>query len=303
MSVRDRRLQAAAWWRSFPGAEAFRRRGAAFAVAVLLLASVPARAAPEGSAGGTDDAPADASGVTASAVDWPGRLAEARDAYLLGRVEPATTAFAAILVAWGAPDGPDEATAASAAGFLGEIQWLSGDRLGAEATFRSLLTRLPDHRLSPVDHPVEVLGAFEVVRGTMARVEAAATAPSWGQRLAPFGVPQFAVGHRRHGVAQAVLQGAFAAVSLGSAVALGVGGAAEPAVDDGVEAARVVRLARLRDYVNLPATAAFYGLWAASLLDANLAPSRGTPGLAAAGVGASIAWPLPARVRVAQRRR
>ena len=253
-------------------------------------------------------AAADDAGTAPSmqAVDWAARLAEARDAYLLGRVEPATTAFAAILVAWGAPDGPDEETAASAAGFLGEIQWLAGDRLGAEATFRSLLMKLPDHRLSPIDHPVEVLGAFEVVRATMARVEVAASTPSWGRRLAPCGIPQFAVGHRPHGVAQAVLQGVFAAASLGSAVALGVGGAAEPEADDVVEAARVERLTAVRDFVNLPATAAFYGLWAASLLDANLSLPRATPGEAGtpfrAGLGASVAWPLPARVRVAQQR-
>jgi hypothetical protein len=243
-------------------------------------------------------------------VDWPGRLAAARDAYLLGRVEPATTAFAAILVAWGAPEGPDDATAAAAAGFLGEIQWLAGDRLGAEATFRSLLSRLPEHRLSPVDHPVEVLGAFEVVRGTMARVEAPTQRPSWGQRLAPFGVPQFAVGHRRHGVAQAVLQGAFAAVSVGTAVALGVQGAADPSADDVAEAARVQELHRLRDAVNLPATAAFYGLWAASLVDANVAVDRASPLTSASTVGpmrlgvtVTLPLPLPQRGRAATRRR
>ena len=87
---------------------------------------------------------------------------------------------------------------ADAMTYLGEIQLLEGDPSSARATFRLLLEQQPETEVSPIEHPVEVIGLFELVRRSVLPKPAPAVTevpfkpapmPWWG--YAPLGIPQF----------------------------------------------------------------------------------------------------------------
>lgn len=160
--------------------------------------------------------------------------------------------------------------------FLGEIQYVDGDRVAAESTFRLLLEREPAWRISPYDHPMDVVGVFEVVRAAVRgeAERAVEVAPEPPRRLpwwtfAPFGAPQLAQDRVAPGVVLAAAQLGLAGASIGSWV--WIDRLRQPRADGESAAegqARLERAARVRDTFNIPVSAAFYVVWAGGALEA-----------------------------------
>ena len=163
--------------------------------------------------------------------------------------------------------------------YLGEIAFVRGDLVAAEAAWSWLLQRDPDFPISPYQHPLEVVGWFEGVRSRLAAERIRAPAPKrpypwWG--FLPGGAPQFRQDQPVRGAVYLAAQTALAATSLGVWAHLA---AANP--DPGTPCAGGVgqsplgwpcdtittRVAREKYAVQWPATIGFYAVWGVSLLD------------------------------------
>jgi hypothetical protein len=218
-------------------------------------------------------------------------LAAAREAYLLGDHDGASSTLRALVRDHDAGLPVGREVWAESLVFLGEIQYVDGDRIAAESTFRLLLEREPTWRISPYDHPMDVVGVFEVVRAAV-RSEAERTAtvtpeppprlPWW--TFAPFGAPQLGRDRVAPGAALAVAQVGLAGASIGSWV--WIDRLRQPRADgESAEAgqARLERAALVRDAFNIPVSAAFYAVWAGSVLEAARWHRRHAPDAPATG--------------------
>lgn len=216
-------------------------------------------------------------------------LRDAREAYVLGDFARAREGFLALVQrARNLGDVP-AALEAEAWVFLGEMQLFAGDRRAAEASFRMALLADAELRLSPVEHPETVIGVVEVVRQAV-RAEAEAPTvrrplPWWG--YAPFGAPQFASRKPVRGSVYLALQVGAAASSVAAWVVIDRRLAAIPSdlssdLADEAEAERRYAIL-LRDAWSIPSAAAFYVVWAASVVDAGVAWGKapGVPSSAA----------------------
>ena len=157
--------------------------------------------------------------------------------------------------------------------YLGEIQYAAGEQDTARMTFRWLLEGDVDTPISPYHHPLEVVNLFELVRATVKaeRVDPVALpppppspTPPWV--LLPLGVPQF-VQHRT--AAGALYGGAQLALATTSMVSWFQLAQYTGTPTSGLpEDERFDR--QLKRYaIQWPATFGFYGLWAASSIDAS----------------------------------
>ncbi len=240
---------------------------------------VPADPAPAGAAAspGGSDPPA----VADPADDPRGALEAARTTYLLGRHADAAAALRALLAARdrGAPV-PDDVWS-EALIYLGEIAYLAGDRTGAEAAFRQVLEFNLDQRISPNDHPMDVIGVFELVREGVTTERRALPPerhpyPWWG--YAPLGVPQFKQGQPVRGAVALIFQAGLAGASVGAWVAIDrvqIPANSELPLDEAER--RSERAALLRSAVSIPTASLFYVTWGASALDGGLTWRRAHP--------------------------
>ncbi len=255
---------------------------------LLLPLSAPALAQQsEGSDVAQQVDVADTSQESASAL-----LAAARDAYLVGDHDEALKLLSRVVAMADAGGEVPPEVLAEALAYQGELAFLDGHRAAAEAAFRRALQVQPDLRLSPYEHPLDVIGSFELVRASVraelstrpVRVE---PMPPWG--FAPFGVPQFKSGHRGRGVAYATLQSTFLAASIGSFIYIHgqVQRSEDPSLTIDDRMAAYDRHLLVRNAVSIPTTLAFYGTWAASTLDAGIAWRRGQLRVQGVGLSAS----------------
>lgn len=230
-----------------------------------------------------DDAPVEppVEPTTPQAAGPDDLLERARELYLLGDHAAARDALVALT---SAPDTPDPVWQQSMV-YLGELLYVGGDRAAAEATFRLVLQRNPALRISPYEHPMDVIGIFEFVRDSVLAEQGRAPVqrtpmPWWG--YAPFGAPQFKQHKPVRGATYLTLQVGFAAASVGAWAWIdrvrpdpGADG------DDAVAATDRARL--IRDGFQIPAASLFYLTWGISALDAGLAWRK-------QHVGPAIGW-------------
>lgn len=239
---------------------------------MLLALLLTASAAPS-------DGPVDGADAPASR-DQPTRdlasdLAAAKEAYLLGEIDLARAAFREVADRADIdPDAPPSVWA-DAWIFLGEIAWLAGDLPAAEGIFRMVAQRVPDHRISPYDHPLEVVGAFEVARAAITAqrdqpvVEVRTRPlPWWG--YAPLGVPQFRQQRPVRGALYATLQVGAAAASVGAWVAIDRSLRDFDTLDEASQETARARALLQRDAWSIPTAVAFYVVWGVSVLDGGL---------------------------------
>lgn len=203
------------------------------------------------------------------------RLDDGRRTYLLGDAALARTLLEALVVRASTIGDVPWQVEAEALVYLGEIQYLAGERDAAGASFRLVLERDPNFRISPYDHPLDVVGAFELIRTSVQDERTAAAAvrvpmPWWG--YAPFGAPQFRSGRPVRGAVYAGLQLGFAAASVGAWVAIDQQSRVVTGRDlgDGVNEAAAERARLFRDAWSIPAAAAFYVTWSASVIDSGV---------------------------------
>lgn len=208
----------------------------------------------------------------------------ARRAYLLGDVDGAREGFLELVTRAGARGDVPDALLAEAYVFLGEIAWLAGQEAAADDAFRLALDLVPDLRLSSYEHPMEIIGAFELVRSARLRRPPEPPPlpprpmPWWG--YAPFGVPQFGQARPARGATYATLQ----VLAAGSSVAAWVwidrlqvprdGGG----LDLSLQQQRARRARIVRDAMSIPSAVAFYGVWAASIGDSAISWRRDQAG-------------------------
>lgn len=257
---------------------------------LLLLGPANADAPPaEPPAVAATPAPEEAEGYEAL-------LESAKQTYLLGRHDEATEAFRQLVLRAQAYGDVPAAVEHEALAFLGEIQYMRGEIDDARATFRLLLQRDPEWRMSPWVHPPAVRGTFESVRDELASSARLAQRPTSGApwwSFAPFGVPQLANRQPVRGGLYAALQVGFGLASVASWIWIDqvqAGDGTPPLTEEEQrleQAQQVQRARRIRDAMSIPTASAFYLTWAVSVADAQLA-WRGRRGkLTTASLGAS----------------
>jgi hypothetical protein len=219
---------------------------------------------------------------TAPEADPAAELRAAREAYVLGDREVARDRFVALVQrARVRGDVPAEVRARALV-YLGEIQMTSGDRRAADASFRLALAAVPDLRLSPVEHPESVIGAFEVVRSALLAEaerppERRPPLPWWG--YAPFGVSQFKQGKPVRGALYATLQAGLAAASVAAWLVVDDAVAHVPTNPTHAEEADAIAAREhailVRNAFSYVTAGAFYATWAASVIDGGISWRRG----------------------------
>ncbi len=232
-----------------------------------------------------DPAPSSAS------TDPADQLEAARRTYLLGDAVSARATLQALVARAQAQHDVPWPVEADAWIYLAEIQYLADDRDAAGASFRVVLEHDPDFRISPYDHPLDVVGAFELVRTAVADERKAAARvrvpmPWWG--YSPFGAPQFRAGHPVRGAVYATLQVASAGASVGAWVEIQHQSriVAQSSTSDPEAARQAQARAKLyRDAWSIPAATLFYVSWGASVIDAGVSWRKDR----LASLGASVA--------------
>lgn len=238
---------------------------------LLTLASAPASdtgLAPSTEQGDGIAAPFDTALDSGKQLYFGGRLAEALTALqtLRGRVE--------------AGEAVDREQRAELYIWLGEIQYHLGRTDDARESFRALLRDDPEYPISPYAHPLEVVGEFELVRREVLAerdrpvelplVRQPPPAPAWV--WAPFGVPQLSQGRVGAGLVFGGLQLGLGAASV--ALYVHIDRNNRDPLTDGKPATGLPRddvrewAATQRRRYQWPVTAAFYGTWLASSLEA-----------------------------------
>lgn len=173
---------------------------------------------------------------------------------------------------------PGDPIAHEALVFLGDVQFLLGEKDAARETFRSVLLIDPDHTISPYDHGEDVRALFALVREEVRRQLAALPPPPEPDPpalrvrepmspalFAPFGIPQLHQRRRTAGVELALLQGSLAA---GSLVSLIVIDRYNRVPSPGRPNLPRERVQALRYGVQWPLTFGFYATWALGVADA-----------------------------------
>jgi len=217
--------------------------------------------------------PAEVPATSAEAQDPQEALDAARQSYFEGEHDKALHLFLALRDRLDAAGETTDEVYVETMLYLGEVQYLLDDRAGAWDTFEALLGHRPDVSMSPFNHPREVVHWFELVKQRVQQrpppppepVPPPPPLPAWA--FAPFGAPQFVLGQNGRGVSFAVLQASLGGASIGTWIYLSrVNGPNHPTKWTDAETRRRVNV--IRYAVQWPATLGFYGLWAASLLDA-----------------------------------
>jgi hypothetical protein len=154
--------------------------------------------------------------------------------------------------------------------YQGEIEYVTGDRAASWETFRALVERWPDHEIGDLHHPPEVVEWFGLVRREVRTMPEAPTTttrqalPWWG--WAPLGAPQLAQGRTGRGLLLGGLQAGFGAISVGvGGWLLVVNGPNHP--DRWAPGEVSAKVNTWRWGVQIPATAAFWTLYAISVVD------------------------------------
>jgi hypothetical protein len=210
-------------------------------------------------------------GPVASASD---RLERAKSSYFAGNHDDALVALRD-LAAELEPAGEDDVRAEVLA-WLGEIQFVVGDRAASWETYEALVRRWPDYTLSAFHHPAEVVEWFDLVRRQVRPAVAPVALappplPAWG--YAPLGIPQLRAGRAGRGVAFATVQIASAGASVGLYAWLAkVNGPNHPPSWPQDDVSR--RVNQLRWGAQFPATAVFWATYALSVWDARAAWRR-----------------------------
>ncbi len=186
---------------------------------VLLLAlAVAFGAAPPPPA--TDD---NAPGEAIARPDAAEMVADAKQLYVGGGHTEAVEILIEVRRRVMLGDAVEPEVALEALAYLGEIYYILGQFDQARVTFREMLELDPDYTLSPLEHPIAIVGAVQQLRSQLSPPEDVAPSgpaaarsgprlPWWG--YAPFGVPQLAQQRPARGVAYATLQTGFAISSV-----------------------------------------------------------------------------------------
>lgn len=174
------------------------------------------------------------------------------------------------------PSEPEERnTLIEALVYRGEIEFVTDDRAASWDSFSEVLSLDPSYQISTFLHPTEVVDWFSLVQREVAATrdvppppppdpEPAPPPPVW--TFAPGGIPQLRQGRTGAGLAFGTAQLATGGASIALHLAMrdwkreiqATGGADDP---------RIPAFNRLRYGVQIPATVAFYALWAWSVVD------------------------------------
>lgn len=238
-------------------------------------ASAPTASAPAASEPDRAQTPLPTSGPD----DPEAQFKRAYDAYLTGEFARAREGLLALVARDASTHDVSPHVYAESMIFLGELAYHEGDREGAEAMFRMLLTREPTTPISPYDHPDYIIGVFELVRGAVVAersqrpVERVAL-PVWG--YAPLGIPQFKQGHPVRGAIAATFQVGFIATSVASWVWIDQLHSTWAGLTDSPPSARedFPKALAIRGGLSIPSAALFYVTWGASVADGGMAWRR-----------------------------
>lgn len=215
---------------------------------------------------------ADPASEEVAQVDVATALQEARQLYFQGEHQQALAAFQRILERLQGGEVAAPEVEAQVAMYLGEVQYQLGDRTAAWRTFEWLLRRQPDLEMSPLRHPREVIGWFDLVRQRVRQeldrppdpVPPPPPLPVWG--YLPLGIPQLAQGQTSRGMVYGGLQLGLAGLSIGTWFRLArINGPNHPPGLDDDEVAALVQ--RERFLIQWPATVGAYAFYAVSVLD------------------------------------
>jgi len=230
-------------------------------LAVLFLLLI----APTVALAQTSDPPTATAAVTSEGAEREA-LEVAKARYFAGGHADALTALRALAHTQRNPPQQTE-VAAEVLVYLGEIEFVTGDRAASWHSFQELATRWPDYSISPLHHPSDVAEWFDLVARQARSAEPDAQdrrqrAPLW--TLAPLGVPQRRLGLKRAGVGYGTAQVVFGVTSVASlALLVRFNGPHHPPGWTGDVLRR--RVNALRWGVQIPATAAFWASYAASV--------------------------------------
>jgi hypothetical protein len=248
-----------------PVAAALRAAGAV----MLALWAAPARA---------DEPPAPSDSTDQSNVsEFRDEVDAARSAWFQGQSEVARDRFQHLFDRLVAGEEIPLELAGEVAIWLGEIRYefSPDDSRFAEAPWAWLLGRDPDFPISPYQHPADVVGRFEILRGHIKADLAARPPPPkyplWG--YIPFGAPQFGQHEPVRGTVYLIAQLGFTAASIGMYAELvkanfpkGTEWPGEHPL--GWPHNKVESWLEERTYlVQWPTTLGFYAVWTASVLD------------------------------------
>jgi tetratricopeptide (TPR) repeat protein len=218
-------------------------------------------------------------------IEFRQALVAAKTLYFQGD-DRARVAFEQLRLRLAAGETPPVQLQAEALIYLGELYYQVGRTADAKSAFNDVLALDPDFPISPYEHPMEVVGMFEMLRRGITRpppppeVAPRKRLPAWG--YLPFGAAQFRQGRRGQGIFYACLQGALAATSVGTFAHLHrINGGDFPSSWSEQEVGRRVQLQRYA--IQWPATIGFYAAWGASVYEGSRTWDGGSP-VSAAGI-------------------
>lgn len=262
----------------------------------MLLAVVLAFATARAEDVPVEPAPSPPDVVARPSTDPAVLLAEAKEQYVRGEHDDALVQFEALRARATATQDVPPAIRDDVLAYLGEIRYILGDYETARGLFRELLAANPSYTMSPLNHPITIVGAFESVRSEIpSRFDppeepvVLRKIPAWG--YLPLGAPQFAQGQVAKGTAYALVQAGAAATTiavLGNLQSLN-GTVFEGPIWEPDDYPRIWNQVQVQRYgVQVPLTAVFYLTWLASGLDGR-ARWRRTQSEAVP----VVAWPPP----------
>lgn len=220
-------------------------------------------------------------GTVATEAPFEAALESGKQLYFDGRPVEALEALTALRARVDAGEAIGNERVSELLVWLGEIQWHLGRTDEARESFRRLLRDQPEYAISPYAHPLEVVGEFELVRREVLDARAQLSTDRPGTELpppapawiwAPFGVPQFAQRRVGAGLVFGGLQVGLGAASVALFVHIDRNNR-DPLLEGrpptGLDPDEVRGWAAMqRHRYQWPVTAAFYGTWLASSLEA-----------------------------------
>ena len=230
-------------------------------------------------------------GVT-QAESFEQALVAAKLKYFQGDIPGATEGFEHLRLRVSAGEKPPISQFGEVLVYLGEIYYLDGQSETAESIFRELLMLDPQYPISPYEHPMEVVGIFEMLRRSTLRPtpeipQPVKRLPVWG--YAPFGVSQFRQNRKKAGVLYASAQITLGITSIATYLHLRqINEVNPPPALAEEELQRRVRTERY--LVQWPATIGFYALWGASVIEGRQTWGDGQAAMLNRPVGAQVAF-------------